>query len=140
MMNDIGNISKDTTALYVDGWLAEFLSFDGENITFKQAHGTDIGKVFKVPLNDWSADEYGLSYETKEYKAEKAEVNSVSKVATLATISTNELMALINLRDALHFLKYLRASDLDIQQERDLTEATDHINKAIEYLSNKGKE
>ena len=36
-MNKI--ISKYTTALYVDGWLAEFLFFDGENITFKKAHG-----------------------------------------------------------------------------------------------------
>ena len=36
-MNKI--ISKDTTALYVDGWLVEFLSFDGENITFKKARG-----------------------------------------------------------------------------------------------------
>ena len=68
-MNKI--ISKDTTSLYVDGWLAEFLFFDGENITFKKAHGTDIGKVFKIPLSDWSTDEYGLSYETKEYKDKK---------------------------------------------------------------------
>ena len=75
-------ISKDTTALYVDGWLAEFLFFDGENITFKKAHGTDIGKVFKIPLSDWSTDEYGLSYETKEYKDKKVEVNNISKVAT----------------------------------------------------------
>ena len=68
-MNKI--ISKYTTALYVDGWLAEFLFFDGENITFKKAHGTDIGKVFKIHLSDWSIDEHGLSYETKEYKAKK---------------------------------------------------------------------
>ena len=40
-------------------------------------------------------------------------MNNISKVATLATLNTNELLALINLRDALHFLKYLRASDLD---------------------------
>ena len=97
-MNKI--ISKDTTALYVDGWLAEFLSFDGENITFKKAHGTDIGKVFKIPLSDWSTDEYGLSYETKEYKDKNVEVNNISKVATLANINTNELLALINIREA----------------------------------------
>ena len=133
-MNEI--ISKDTTALYVDGWLAEFLFFDGENITFKKAHGTDISKVFKIPLSDWSADEYGLYYETKEYKDKKVEVNNISKVSTLATINTNELLALINLRDALHFLNYLRASDLDELQECYLSEVTNFINKAIKNLTN----
>ena len=136
-MNKI--ISKDTIALYVDGWLAEFLFFDGENITFKKAHGTDIGKVFKIPLSDWSTDEYGLSYETKEYKDKKVEVNNISKVTTLATLNTNELLALINLRDALHFLKYLRASDLDELQEYDLSEVTNLINKAIKNLTSRMK-
>ena len=134
-MNEI--ISKDTTALYVDGWLAEFLFFDGENITFKKAHGTDISKVFKIPLSDWSADEYGLYYETKEYKDKKVEVNNISKVATLETINTNELLALINLRNARHLLKYLRASDLDELQECYLSEVTNFINKAIKNLTSK---
>ena len=129
-MNKI--ISKDTTSLYVDDWLAGFLSFDGENITFEKLHGTDIGKVFEIPLSDWFADEYGLSYETKEYKDKKSEI---SKVSTLATINTNESLALINLRDALHFLNYLRASDLDELQECDLSEVTNFINKAIKNLT-----
>ena len=134
-MNKI--ISKDTTALYVDGWLAEFLSFDGENITFKKAHGTDIGKVFKIPLSDWSTDEYGLSYETKEYKDKNVEVNNISKVATSISLNKNELSALISLRDALHFLKYLRTSDLDELQECNLNEVTNFINKAIKNLTSK---
>lgn len=132
-MNKI--ISKDTTSLYVDDWMAEFLFFDGENITFKKAHGTDFGKVFKIPLSDWTADKYGLSYETKEYKDKKAEVNNISKVATLATLNTNESLA--NLRDALHFLNCLRASDLDESQECDLNEVANFINKAIKNLTSK---
>ena len=132
-MNEI--ISKDTTALYVDGWLAEFLFFDGENITFKKAHGADIGKVFKIPLSDWYADEYGLSYETKEYKDKKVEVNNISKVATLATINTNELLALINLRDALHFLKLVKMGcGLTEQQHYDMNEAIKRIEYAINSL------
>ena len=60
MIIDISKIGKDTTSLYVDGWMAEFLSFDGENITFKSLHGDDFGKVFKVDLSEWYSDESGL--------------------------------------------------------------------------------
>ena len=72
-------------------------------------------------------------------KDKKVEVNNISKVATLANINTNELLALINIRDALHFLKYLRASDLDELQECNLSEVTKFINKAIKNLTSKEK-
>lgn len=46
----------------------------------------------------------------------------------------NNLILLCNLRDALHFLRYVKQSELTEQQVYDLNEAEKRIKSAIEYL------